>query len=226
MKNEYKAVTTTQSLINDRWRQANLTTTFARDIHKPWRSVYGFPMMAARLAARYPLVLHCREDESFALMTKLNDLLENPESLGQAYKLLTLLEQEVHQQVSRLIEIEQKPITADEIAGLVEAAEQCLTEHLVQTKTDRLASMFTPNIPGQQLRGKSKMLARLQQLNPVLESVKDKGFRVIVFDKRRKAMRPHNNSETATGLKPVQYHLTLWSYLLVRGDHNQSRVWN
>jgi hypothetical protein len=175
-------------------------------------------MMAAQLAARCPLALHYREDEELKLMARFNDLLGNPESLGRAYKLLTLLEQEVHRQVSRLIDIEQETITADETTGLVEAAEQSVTEHLAQTKIDRLGNMLSPNIPAQEVRRKSKMLARLQELNAVLESVKNKGFRVIVCDKRRKPIRSHSNKEMANGLRPVQYHLTLWSYLLIRSD--------
>jgi hypothetical protein len=226
MKNENKVVTSAQSLEYANWQQADLAIILTGDIRHPWKSVYGFSMIAAQLAAGQPLLLHSREDEVFDLLAKLNELLGDPDSLNQAHKLLKKLEQETRQKVSSLIEVEQQSLTVDATAGVLEVAEQILTQPSRQSKADRLADILSPDQPGQEISGKSKMLARLQVLIPALEKVKDKGYHVVVFDKRRKPIRRPANQETAAGLMPVQYHLTLWSYLVVRNDNGQSAGWN
>ena len=226
MRKENKVVTSAQSLEYANWQEADLAIIHTGDIRHPWKSVYGFSMIAAQLAAGQPLLLHSREDEVFDLLAKLNELLGDPDSLNQAHKLLKKLEQETRQKVSSLIEVEQQPLSVDATAGVLEVAEQILTQPSRQSKADRLADILSPDQPGQEISGKSKMLARLQVLIPALEKVKDKGYHVVVFDKRRKPIRRPANQETAVGLMPVQYHLTLWSYLVVRSDNGQSAGWN
>ena len=94
MRNENKVVTSAQSLEYANWQQADLAIILTGDIRHPWKSVYGFSMIAAQLAAGQPLLLHSREDEVFDLLAKLNELLGDPDSLDQAHKLLKKLEQE------------------------------------------------------------------------------------------------------------------------------------
>ena len=62
----------------DDWERPNQPTFCASDLTDPWRSVYGFPLLAAQLAANQKLLLFCREDEVFGLLTKLNTLLACP----------------------------------------------------------------------------------------------------------------------------------------------------
>ncbi len=239
MKNEFKTIYPSSLFTLTNWEHTDLTTFYAGDIRHPWKSVYGLPTTIARLAANQKLILHCREDEVFNLLTTLNDLLANPESLNQAYMLLKTLEKATHQELLRLIELQQ-PLAKSEIPGLLEQVEQILIKPSPQTVAGRLEIVLSPNQPVKKIAGVSTMLARLQILILALNKVKDQGFRVVVRNKRRQPARPtlearrnepirpegQQSTLTAGFLLPAKYHLTLWAYLLVRSDNGQSTVWN
>lgn len=73
-----------------------------------------------------------------------------------------------------------------------------------------------------------------------LAAVKDRGFRVVVFNRRRQPQRPaleaqryrpiiHDGQPTGLNagfLLPDSHHLTLWAYQLQRNDQGQSVIWN
>jgi hypothetical protein len=240
MKNELKVVTTVSMFTLATWDHAHQATINAGDIRCPWKSVYGFALIAAQLAANQALVLHCREDEAFDLMAKLNALLKRPEVLSRTYKLLKTLEQETRQKLARLTEMEEQPLTESEIPGLLEDTEQILVESSERTVASRLESILSPNKPVEEITGLSKMLVRLRVWISALKKIKDQGMHVVVYDRRRQPYRPalkarrnepilqdgKQSTLTAGFLLPAKYHLTLWAYLVVRSDDGQSTIWN
>jgi len=222
------------------WNDPDRATIYAGDVSQPWKSVYGFPTTAARLATGRELVLHCREDEIIELMEGLNELLESPESLNRAYRMLKKLQQQTKQKLARLIALRDQPIAEDEISNLMADVEQLFTESQEQTPANRLTCILSPNHAVQEIAGTAKMVTRLQKLVTAMDKVKDEGFHVTVRDKRRKPMRPaleakrneavgengQSDSLPAGFLMPTNYHLTLWTYLVARGDAGQSAIWN
>jgi hypothetical protein len=219
-------ITATLSTVKERY------TAYAGNIRRPWQSVYGFPILAARLAAGQELLLSCREDEVFELMAGLNELLQHPASLNRAYRMLQELEQHQRQKLAGLIRLRDQPLDDSEITSLLAQVEQVLAEAPDQTTRDRLAGLLSPNHPVTEITGAQSMLNRLHKLLPALAEVKDRGFRVVVRDRQRQAARPTLAASRrqpilpAGFLAPVRYHLTLWDYLVVRGDSAQSTVWN
>jgi len=217
-----------------------LDTLDAGDIRRPGRSVYGFATAAARLAAHQPLLLHCREDELFDLLARLNTLLARPDALDRAYALLNRLQAQTRQKLVRHLELEQQPMSQSEAEKLVTELEQALAQPAPQTVDARLEAILSPQTPGHEIAGLKTMLARMQVFVPALAAVKDNGFHVVVQDKRRQPAHPalearrgqpvQLDGEPATFpagfLFPPKYHLTLWTYLIVRSDHGQSAVWN
>ena len=75
------------------WNRPELALIAEMDIHQPWKSVYGFPMTAAKLAAGQEMIFHAREEGVFEHLQRLNDLLASPQCLNRAYGLLAQLEQ-------------------------------------------------------------------------------------------------------------------------------------
>jgi hypothetical protein len=215
-------------------------SAYAGDIRQPWQSVYGFPTLAARLATERELLLSCREDETFGLLAKLNDLLQDPTSLNRAYQMLQELEQVQRQKLAGLIQKRDQSIAESEIPGLLTQVEQLMAKAGQKTKPERLAELLSSDSPLGEMAGLQHLLQRLQPLLAALAEVKDQGFRVVVSDRRRQAARPglearRNQPVVFEGqpvalpagfLLPARYHLTLWNYLVVRGDTAQSAVWN
>ena len=235
MKTEFNSVITASlSRVKER------PIAYAGDIRRPWQSVYGFPILAARLAARQELLLSCREDEVFELMAGLNELLQDPTSLNRAYQMLQELEQYQRQKLAELTRLRDQPLDDSEIPTLLAQMEQVLAEAREQTARDRLDSLLSPDQPLADITGVQQMLGRLHGLLAALAEVKDMGFRVVVRDRRRQAARtglearrpqPISSqngpaSLPAGFLLPTRYHLTLWDYSIVRGDSAQSAVWN
>ena len=95
----------------DHWSANTYGILGSGDIRSPGKSIYGFAINAARLAAQQPLMLHCREDEIFEAMTALNKLVENPAVLGWACQQLASLLDVTQQKVARLTELEEQPIS-------------------------------------------------------------------------------------------------------------------
>ena len=110
----------------------------------------------------------------------------------------------------------------------------------MQTVASRLENFLTPNKPADEIAGVSILLARLQRLISALEQVEDDGLHVVVCDRRRQPARPaletrrhepilgsgSKSTLTAGFLLPTRYHLTLWSYLIIRNNNGQSAIWN
>ncbi|HMQ51024.1 MAG TPA: hypothetical protein PKD98_02930 [Anaerolineae bacterium] len=221
-------------------QSSQLKTLAVGDLRQPWRSVYGFPMAAARLAARQPLILHCREDEVFQKLASLNHLLAQPDVLNQAYGLLTQLQTETRQNLIRRLELEQEAISESEALKLVAELEQALAQPVPPTTVTRLETILSGPTPSHELAGLKTSLARLQGLMPALAAVKDQGFHVVAQDRRRQPAYPAlearrdeliqrdgQPTEFRAGLLlPPRYHLTLWAYLIVRSEQAQSPVWN
>lgn len=217
-----------------------LNTLAAADIRQPWRSVYGFPLGAAQLAAGQPLLLHCREDEVFDLLASLNSLLGQTEVLHRAYSLLKRVEEQTRQKLLRRLELEQQPISDSEVSELMASLEQALAQPKLQTTSSRLESILAAPTTGQEAAGLKTMLDRMQSPVSALAAVKDKGFHVVVQDRRRLPARPALEARRAEAVRlagqptaipagfllPPRYHLTLWSYLIGRSDRSQSAVWN
>lgn len=217
-----------------------LDTLPGGDIRQPWRSVYGFPMAAARLAANQPLMLHSREDEVFNLLASLNRLLARQETLNQAYAMLKRLETETQQDLIRRLALEQEAISEEESLALISEVEQALAQPAPQTVGTRLETILSSPTSGQEAAGLKRMLARLQGLMPALAAVKEQGFHVVVQDRGRQPARPalearrHESIRLAGQpttipagfLLPATYHLTLWAYRIGRSDRGQSAVWN
>jgi hypothetical protein len=228
-------------LATSSWDVAGQTSIDPADIRQPWRTGYGFPLTAVQLAANHNLLLHCREDEVFELMAGLNELLADPAALNRAYTWLQQLEQDTRASLAQLRRIEAQPVSQAEIPELVAYAEQLLTEPVPpHTPIDRLESLLLPGRPAGQMAGLMQILWRFQVWLPALEKIKDRGFRAVVFDRRRQAARPAleaRRNETigqdeqpgrlkAGFLLPTRYHLTLWAYLVCRSDAGQASVWN
>lgn len=219
------------------WNNTEQHTLYVGDIYHPWHSAHGFAVTAARLAAGQSLILNCREDEVFDLMARLNALLARPEAIERACSLLAELEQQAFQKLRRLLDLEDQPISEAETTELIESLEQLLAE---PTIADRLEESLASNQAVEEIIGLRKMLARLQVLIPALEKVKGSGFHVVVRDRRRQHVRPGletrrteiiDNKGTGDNLPagfllPAAHHLTLWNYLVVRSDGDQSAVWN
>lgn len=219
---------------------SRVETVAADDIRQPWRSVYGFPMTAARLAANQPLILHCREDEVFDLLASLNRLLVQPETLNRVYAMLNELQSQTRQKLIRRLELEQEPISQNESLKLISDVEQALTQPATQTVAERLETLLASPTSGHEIAGLKTMLARLQALVSALAAVKDRGFHVVVQDRRRQPAHPALEARRdepvqlddrpttwqAGLLFPPKYHLTLWAYQIGRSDRGQSAVWN
>jgi hypothetical protein len=214
---------------------------YSEDIRNPGKSIYGFAINAARLAAEQPLMLHCREDEIFEVMASLNELLGDPAVLGWACHQLARLQEVTQQKLARLTGQEEQPISEQKALEISRAVESYLTaEQPSLTAPDRLEEILTPNRLVTEKRGVQKMLARLERLIPAMEQVKDQGFHVVVYDRRRQPERPNLEARRnqpihfedqptvipAGFLYPPKYHLTLWTYLVVRSDAGQSTIWN
>lgn len=222
--------------VPDAWFKPDQATVSSTDIHHPWRSVYGFPLTLAQLAANQKVILYCREDEVFDLMAGLNDLLKNPVHLNRAFTWLQQFDQGIHEKLVRLKQFETQPLTEEETVEVVASAEQLLTEPVSTTAENRLLEFLSPDQPAAEISGLGEMLNRLRLWLPALEGVKDQGFRAVVFDRRRQPSRPaleagRNEIGGPGGLPagfllPQQYHLTLWAYLVQRHDTGQAGVWN
>jgi len=211
-------------------------TIYTGDIREPWKSAHGFPMTAARLAAGEKLVLSCREDEVFDYLVRLNELLGSPESLKRAHRLLINQAWTTQKKFNRLLKIRDQPLNDCEIPDLLTRAEDILTGSTQPTVPDRLAYLLSPVVPIQELAGLRKMLSRLQNAIVALVKVKDHGFKVVVIERCRQPKRPvptasqygagQPGAEHISLIAPVDYHLTLWVYRIVRSDQGQSAVWN
>jgi hypothetical protein len=221
-------------------QQPHRATLYGGDVRHPWKSAYGFPMTAARLAANEELVLSCREDEIFDYLAQLNDLLGSPESLNRAHGLLAKLAQVTQQKFERLLQQREQSLSVSEIPTLLAEIEEILAGSTEQTVGDRLVGLLSPDEPTQEILGLGKMLARLRRVMTSLEQVKAQGFKVTVLDRQRQPLRPNleaRRHESITGAEqheeipagfalPVQYHLTLWNYRIARSDGGQSVPWN
>jgi hypothetical protein len=143
--------------------------------------------------------------------------------------------------MAQLTELEEQPISEQKALELTQAVETYLTaEQPSLTVLDRLEKILTPNWQVTEKKGVQKMQARLERLVPALEQVKDRGFHVVVNDRRRQPARPNLEARRnqpihfegqpiaipAGFLYPPKYHLTLWAYLVVRSDAGQSSIWN
>jgi hypothetical protein len=200
--------------------QPKLDTIYTGDIQNPWKSVYGFPTTAAKLASGQGLIFHCREDEVVDYLARLNGLLGDPECLNRAHDLLKNLRQQKRQKLKQLLEMANQSITDQEITGLLADIKANGSAPTERTVAERLACFLAPDNPASEIIGLGKMLSRLQRLMPALAEVKEQGFKVIVVDRQRKPVRP------GTDLPLPIPHLTLWRYLIVRSDNGQSAVWN
>ncbi len=238
---EFNLTVNTNSLLKPaNWTDTNQSLMSAGDIRHPWKSVYGFATSAARLAANQGLILHCREDEVFDLLTELNELLGQPEVLNRASTMLRELEVEKLQKLARLVNIQEQPVSASEATALVEQMEWFLVKSAEETVANRLAETISPHQPADEISGLRKMVSRLQTLMSGLEKVKDHGIHVVIQDRRRQPARPalearRNEpifSDTqpkalpAGFLLPTRHHATLWAYVVVRSDKGQSTIWN
>lgn len=215
-------------------------TLYAGDIRQPWKSVHGFAITAARLAAHQKLILYCREDEVFELMAKLNDLLERPENLNQVFERLENLEREHRQKLARLIGPESQPVFENKADQLLEDVEQFTAGSAKSTLTSRLKEISSLHDPAAKIPGLLEMLDRLQVWLAALEKVKARGFHVVVCDRYRQPDRPavearRNEPIWCDGqpttlpagfLQPAKHHLTLWAYLVARSDQGQATIWN
>lgn len=241
MNSEFQTTVTPSLFSGGTWDPAGYAPLGAEDIRHPGKSVYGFSANAARLAAGQPLILHCREDEVFDLLAKLNDLLGNPAILNKAYRQLVELKEVTEQKLARLSELEAQPISEAEISEIVETIETYLTaERSSHTVLDRLEQILTPNRAFDEKEGLQTMLDRLEDTMTALAAIKERGFRVVAFNRRRQPQRPvlegqrnrsiiHDGRPTGLNagfLLPDSYHRTLWVYHLERNDQGQSAVWN
>ncbi|MBE7553353.1 MAG: hypothetical protein HS126_19960 [Anaerolineales bacterium] len=241
MNNEFQRGVTPASLFAPASQTFNYEATLqVADIRRPWKSVNGFSVSAARLAARQRLILHCREDEVLELIGTLNNLLASPEVLDQAFERLHFLERQTRQKVAGLIALKDQPLNEHDLDGLLEDIGAFLARSAEPTTASRLKEAFAPNHPVSEMAGSVRMLWRLQLWLAALKRVKKQGFHVIVYDRFRRPDRPtlearrnepilQNGQLTvlpAGFLQPPRYHLTLWAYLVVRSGHSQSRIWN
>ncbi len=222
------------------WSRQARATIYTGDIRSPWKSVYGFPMTAARLANGQKLVLHCREDEVFDYLTQLNALLESPEALNQVCHLLNKLARATRQKLDRRLQLREQPLSDSEIPDLMTAVEDILDSSTPDTVAERLACLLSADDPTHEIVGLGKMLSRLRRVMVGLDKVKDWGFRVVVLDRSRQPQRPNLaarriEATPAEGQPPgiapnfsapVQFHLNLWSYLVAKSDRDQSVGWN
>ena len=201
------------------------TTVYPDDLRHPGKSVYGFPLTAARLAADQVAIMSCREDEVFDTIGRLNDLLGSREHLNQAYRLLQRLAEEQQKKLAQLLDLSEQPLNKNEIPDLIARVEESLHNPAAQTVSDRLDSILSPAGPTQEIAGLGKMVSRLQSVMVALNKVKDRGFKVVVVDRRRQLKRPAAVAGPSSAAL-VEYHLTLWTYRLVRSDQGQSAIWN
>jgi len=222
------------------WDRPDRVTIYAADIRKPWKSVYGFPMTAAQLATRQKLMLTCREDEILDNLAQLNTLLSSPESLNRSCDLLEKLAQTTREKILWLVQLQEQPLADSDVEDVMVTVEEILAIPDEQTVADRLANLLTPDDPIREIAEVGKMLVRLRRLTPALDRVKDRGFKVVVINRRRQPQRPNlaarrQQSVPVEGqpeltparfLSPIGYHLTLWNYLVVRAEGRYSTVWN
>ena len=217
------------------WEPSTQATLYGPDLADPWRSVYGFPLAAAQLAAGQKLLLFCRDDEIFAVLARLNTLLACPTALDRAYKLGRQLEQAVEYKIERLLERQKSLSTNGGQVGQLEPVTP-----LEEAGTGNLGRLITPGYPVYEITGLKQMQTRLGVWLPALDGAKDQGFHSAILDRRRQPYRPalemrRNDSVLVDGepsalkagfLLPVQYHLTLWAYLVSRSESGQSPIWN
>ncbi|MCB0210459.1 MAG: hypothetical protein KDJ52_14065 [Anaerolineae bacterium] len=202
-------------------RQLERATIYSGDIRRPWRSVYGFSMTAARLAMGEEMVLSCREDEIFDYLTQLNALLKSPECLNRACNALASLAQNTQQKFERLIRLRDEPLSDSEIPDLITEVENILADSTEHTLAERLACILRPDNATQEIIGVGKMLARLRRGVGCLEQMKVCGFQVMILDQQRQLKRPSSNitkpiASQAEPAGPAQYHQTLWNYRIAR----------
>ena len=235
-----KAATIAARLNRIYWTQVERTVICAGDIRQPWQSVYGFPLTAASLAAHRVQIIHCREDEIFDLLARLNDLTEQPQTLGRVYVMLHKLAVQTCDRLARLLQFEDTSLTDREGPTLVEHLERLLAVTSEQKVADRLKLLLAPNDPIQEIAGLSRQLAGLLQSLRGLRMVKEQGFHVVVYDRyrmpRRSGLEERRDEPLlladrptylpAGFLLPPVTHQTLWTYFLVRSDRGQSTVWN
>lgn len=120
MKSEFEKIVPAVSLFAPATEGLTCQATLcAGDTCQPWKSVYGFAITAARLAAYQKLKLYCREDEVFELMARLNHLLEYPENLNRVFEWLKLLEREYHRRLAPLVALESQTPTGQTSFDLV-----------------------------------------------------------------------------------------------------------
>lgn len=210
------------------WDRQDRATLYSGDICQPWKSVYGFSMTAGRLAAGEELVLHCREDEVFALLAGLNELLGSPEALNRAYRLLDRLAQATQQKLTRRLHLRDQPLTDGDIPALIAEVETMLADPSEESVADRLAALLSPHDPTREITGLGKMLAQVRRVMAALERVKHCGFKVAVLDRRRQPRHPNPTPTAAQPdySPPPQYHLTLWAYLVAKGEGSHAGEWN
>lgn len=241
VKNEFKKVVSAASLFAPTTEGLTCQATlYTGDIRQPWKSVHGFAITAARLAAYQKLRLHCREDEVFELMAKLNHLLEYPENLNRVVEWLELLEREHRQRLAQLIALESQSASENEVDPLLEDVEQFTAESAQPTVVSPLKEALFRHDPQAKIPGLLEMLNQLQVWLTALEKIKHCGFHVIAYDRHRQLARPAleaqrnepiwwNGQPTtlpAGFLQPAKHHLTLWAYLVARSDQGQSTIWN
>lgn len=217
------------------WEPSTQATLYGPDLDDPWRSVYGFPLAAAQLAAGQKLRLFCREDEIFELLGKLNALLACPTVLNRAYKSGRQLEQAVQCKIERLLERQKLLRTNGRQVGQSKSVTS-----LEAAGDSSLSRLITPDYPVYEIAGLKQMQSRLAVWLPALDGVKDQGFCSTVLDRRRQpcypALEMRRNEPVLIGgdpnaleagfLLPVRYHLTLWAYLVGRSERGQSPIWN
>lgn len=239
MKNEYKPALPVPSLFAPSTEDLAQATLYAGDIHQPWKSVNGFAVAAARLAAFQKLRLHCREDEVFELIAMLNNLLEHPATLNRAFEGLELFEQEHRQKLTRLVAAKEEQVSGNKVGPLLDDVARFNSGVAQLTVASPLKETCGYD-PAAKIPDLLEVLDRLQKWLAALEKVKHSGFHVIVYDRHRQPDRPalearrnepiwqdgQSFSLPAGFLLPAKHHLTLWAYLVTRSDQGQATVWN
>lgn len=238
MKNEYKPGVPVPSLFAPNTEELAQATLYAGDIRQPWKSVNGFAVTAARLAAFQKLRLHCREDEIFELIAMLNNLLEHPETLNRACEWLELFEREHRQKLTQLVAAKEESVSGNKVGPLLDDVAR-FNSRLARLTVVPLKEALGHDLAAK-VSGLLEVLDRLQKWLAALEKVKHSGFHVIVYDRHRQPDRPALEARRnepiwqdgqpfslpAGFLLPAKHHLTLWAYLVMRSDQGQATVWN
>jgi hypothetical protein len=188
-------------------------------------------MTAARLATGQDAIMSCREDEVFDYLVRLNELLGSPESLERTHRLLKNLAGTTQKKLGQLLKVRDQPLSDCEISDLLTRVEDILTGPTQSVVIGPPARLLSPDVPTRKLAGLCRILSRLQKITVALGNVKDQGFKVVVIERRRQPKRPvpmagQPGDEQFSLIAPVDYHLTLWIYRVVRSDLGQSAVWN